>query len=62
MGRAIGDEPILADIIQSRRHEYGEAARNAGERGPRKVPEAFAKQKTRGPWPKGGTFKGNKGV
>ena len=53
---------FLADIIQSRRHEYGEAARNAGERGPRKVPEAFAKQKTRGPWPKGGTFKGNKGV
>ena len=24
----------------TRRHEYGEAARNAGERGPRKVPEA----------------------
>ena len=30
MGRAIGDEPILANIIHSRRHEYGEAARNAG--------------------------------
>ena len=40
---------FLTDIIQSRRHEYGEAARNAGERGPRKVPEAFAKQKTRAP-------------
>lgn len=39
-------------------HEYGEAARNAGERGPRKVPEAFAQQKSRGPWPKGGNFSG----
>ena len=48
-GRAIWYEPVLADIIHSRRHEYGEAARNAGERGPRKVPEAFAKQKTRAP-------------
>ena len=29
-GRTVRYEPVLADIIQSRRHEYGEAARNAG--------------------------------
>ena len=47
----------------SRRCEYGGAARNTGERGPRKVPEAFghSAQKTRGPWPKGGNFSGNMG-
>ena len=44
------------ETVLTRRHEYGEAARNAGERGPRKVPEAFAQQKSRGPWPKGGNF------
>ena len=46
------------ETVLTRRHEYGEAARNAGERGPRKVPEAFAQQKSRGPWPKGGNFSG----
>ena len=29
-GRGIWYEPVLADIIHSRRHEYGGAARNAG--------------------------------
>ena len=30
-GRGIWYEPVLADIIHSRRHEYGGAARNAGK-------------------------------
>ena len=43
----------------ARNDEYGEAARRNGGRGPRKVPAAFGnRQKSRGPWPKGGNFLG----
>jgi len=38
-----------------------QAARNAVERGPRKVPEASAKQKFRAPWAKEGNFLGEFG-